>query len=97
MECTFKNCKNEVTTGIAICDKHLQDYALTPSEQRWVDRVKKTFDSMPPSLKVYVLDDTAIVCKLGVSCNVIGVTVGRRLRPTNMLEDVHDDMSFGQY
>jgi len=72
------------------------DEELTLAEQRWINRLRRVFDSQPENLVVYVLDDSAIVCKLGVSCNDIGETVGRGLRPTNMLGDIHDDMDFGQ-
>ena len=69
---------------------------LTVIEKKAITRLKKAFDMLPNTLRVYVVDSSVFVCKLGVPSSDICERVGDGAFATNMLEDVHDDMDCGR-
>lgn len=68
---------------------------LTREEQAAIRRLRKAFERMPESLLVYVLDDTAYVCKKGVPSEEIAEHVACWLAPCAVLRDAHDGMGRG--
>ena len=72
--------------------------SLTQKEALAVADMQRAFQGLAKhkSLAIYVLDDMAIVCKLGVPSSEISETVGRGLRPCCVLTDIHDDMDCGR-
>jgi len=68
---------------------------LTQKETKAIDRLSKAFKSMPNSLKIYVIDDTVIVCKKGVSSYEVNEAIHCPVFPGSMLTDIHDDFNFG--
>lgn len=69
---------------------------LTREERLAINRLKKALTTLPSSLIVYVIDDSAVVCKRGVPSEDIAEDVGRSIRPGLVLTDIHDDMDYGE-
>ena len=65
------------------------DEFIDTNEKRWINRARKLFKEKPPELQVYVVDDTCIICKDGVSCDDFSADIAQGFEATNMLGDVH--------
>ncbi len=70
---------------------------LTKSEKMKIWRLKDAIRRLPPDLKIYVVDGSACICKVGVSSSEICEGIGDGLRECCVLADMHDDMNNGQY
>ena len=69
---------------------------LTKPEKLAIRRLRAAFTALPRTLRVYVIDDSAGVCKLGVPSTDVYEHVAWGLRPGCVLTDLHDDMDNGQ-
>ena len=68
---------------------------LSQKEIKAIIKLERAFLNLPKTLKIYVVDASVVVCKIGVSSDEICEEVGYA-NPTVMLTDLHDDMDYGR-
>ncbi|GBG14865.1 uncharacterized protein NMK_2466 [Novimethylophilus kurashikiensis] len=62
---------------------------FTNDEGKAIRRLKSALSKMPSTLKVYVVDDSVFVCKVGVSSFELAEFAGTIETPCSVLSDVH--------
>ena len=63
---------------------------MTKKEEEWIKEFRKVARKMPKTIRAYVTDGSAFVCKKGVSSTDLSVDLRFTVVPCCMAIDVHD-------
>lgn len=69
---------------------------FTKKEVLALNRLRKTLESIPNNLCVYIVDAEIVICKVGVPSVEIQESVGFADNAGVMLTDLHDDHNYGK-